>query len=202
MSWFNTSSVAPIHPSIHSNCPCFALGSCFYVLHVANNGLPFGWTHVICVLCVCVTFVLALHVSHVCLFVCHLSGHRLCLSVTKRHKAHLKRLDRRWTLGGVISRQQSRGELRQMLHHLPLSLSPPPLFVVVLTSRHLLSLITLLSMSLTTRDIFVQSHVLRFLPTNAFIISHNTRRLTTDSNMKWAWKAKVKSTLYTAINDA
>ncbi|XP_062422541.1 SH3 and PX domain-containing protein 2A-like isoform X2 [Pungitius pungitius] len=30
--------------------------------------------------------------------------------VTKRHKAHLKRLDRRWTLGGVISRQQSREE--------------------------------------------------------------------------------------------
>uniref|UniRef100_A0A3Q3K775 SH3 and PX domains 2A n=1 Tax=Monopterus albus TaxID=43700 RepID=A0A3Q3K775_MONAL len=31
-------------------------------------------------------------------------------SVIKRHKAHLKRLDRRWTLGGVISRQQSREE--------------------------------------------------------------------------------------------
>ncbi|KAK7901441.1 hypothetical protein WMY93_018210 [Mugilogobius chulae] len=31
-------------------------------------------------------------------------------SVPKRHKAHLKRLDRRWTLGGVISRQQSREE--------------------------------------------------------------------------------------------
>ncbi|XP_029961862.1 SH3 and PX domain-containing protein 2A-like isoform X1 [Salarias fasciatus] len=30
--------------------------------------------------------------------------------VTKRQKAHLKRLDRRWTLGGVISRQQSREE--------------------------------------------------------------------------------------------
>ncbi|KAF6736959.1 SH3 and PX domain-containing protein 2A [Oryzias melastigma] len=30
--------------------------------------------------------------------------------VTKRHKAHLKRLDRRWTLGGIISRQQSREE--------------------------------------------------------------------------------------------
>ncbi|XP_055018390.1 SH3 and PX domain-containing protein 2A isoform X1 [Boleophthalmus pectinirostris] len=30
--------------------------------------------------------------------------------VPKRHKAHLKRLDRRWTLGGVISRQQSREE--------------------------------------------------------------------------------------------
>ncbi|KAM9809198.1 SH3 and PX domain-containing protein 2A isoform X1 [Syngnathus typhle] len=30
--------------------------------------------------------------------------------VTKRHKSHLKRLDRRWTLGGVISRQQSREE--------------------------------------------------------------------------------------------
>uniref|UniRef100_A0A8C5HUW8 SH3 and PX domain-containing protein 2A n=1 Tax=Gouania willdenowi TaxID=441366 RepID=A0A8C5HUW8_GOUWI len=30
--------------------------------------------------------------------------------VTKRQKVHLKRLDRRWTLGGVISRQQSREE--------------------------------------------------------------------------------------------
>nr|XP_015800369.2 SH3 and PX domain-containing protein 2A isoform X1 [Nothobranchius furzeri] len=30
--------------------------------------------------------------------------------VTKRHKAHLKKLDRRWTLGDVISRQQSREE--------------------------------------------------------------------------------------------
>lgn len=58
-----------------------------------------------------------------CLYVCMLSsGHHVCLSVTKRHKAHLKRLDRRWTLGGVISRQQSRGELRQMLYHLPSSL--------------------------------------------------------------------------------
>lgn len=53
------------------------------------------------------------------MFVCLSSGHHVCLSVTKRHKAHLKRLDRRWTLGGVISRQQSRGELRQMLYHLP-----------------------------------------------------------------------------------
>ncbi|XP_035518977.1 SH3 and PX domain-containing protein 2A isoform X2 [Morone saxatilis] len=45
------------------------------------------------------------------MFVCLLpSGHHVCLSVTKRHKAHLKRLDRRWTLGGVISRQQSREE--------------------------------------------------------------------------------------------
>lgn len=31
-------------------------------------------------------------------------------SVTKRRKAHLKRLDRRWTLGGIVNRQQSRGE--------------------------------------------------------------------------------------------
>ena len=30
--------------------------------------------------------------------------------VTKRRKAHLKRLDRRWTLGGIVNRQQSRGE--------------------------------------------------------------------------------------------
>ncbi|XP_041738156.1 SH3 and PX domain-containing protein 2A-like [Coregonus clupeaformis] len=30
--------------------------------------------------------------------------------VTKRRKAHLKRLDRRWTLGGMVSRQQSREE--------------------------------------------------------------------------------------------
>lgn len=32
------------------------------------------------------------------------------MSVTKRRKAHLKRLDRRWTLGGIVNRQQSRGE--------------------------------------------------------------------------------------------
>ncbi len=32
------------------------------------------------------------------------------VSVTKRRKAHLKRLDRRWTLGGIVNRQQSRGE--------------------------------------------------------------------------------------------
>ncbi|KAM8924505.1 SH3 and PX domain-containing protein 2A [Pelodytes ibericus] len=30
--------------------------------------------------------------------------------VTKRRKAHLRRLDRRWTLGGIVSRQQSREE--------------------------------------------------------------------------------------------
>ncbi|XP_004065710.2 SH3 and PX domain-containing protein 2A isoform X2 [Oryzias latipes] len=30
--------------------------------------------------------------------------------VTKRRKAHLKRLDRRWTLGGMVNRQQSREE--------------------------------------------------------------------------------------------
>ncbi|MBN3280561.1 SPD2A protein, partial [Polyodon spathula] len=32
--------------------------------------------------------------------------------VTKRRKAHQKRLDRRWTLGGIVNRQQSRGEER------------------------------------------------------------------------------------------
>ncbi|XP_053708946.1 SH3 and PX domain-containing protein 2A-like isoform X2 [Synchiropus splendidus] len=30
--------------------------------------------------------------------------------VTKRRKSHLKRLDRRWTLGGIVNRQQSREE--------------------------------------------------------------------------------------------
>lgn len=30
--------------------------------------------------------------------------------VSKRRKAHLRRLDRRWTLGGMVNRQQSRGE--------------------------------------------------------------------------------------------
>ncbi|XP_075072308.1 SH3 and PX domain-containing protein 2A isoform X5 [Mixophyes fleayi] len=30
--------------------------------------------------------------------------------VTKRRKAHLRRLDRRWTLGGIVNRQQSREE--------------------------------------------------------------------------------------------
>lgn len=39
-----------------------------------------------------------------CFFLCHWS------SVTKRRKAHLKRLDRRWTLGGIVNRQQSRGD--------------------------------------------------------------------------------------------
>lgn len=69
------------------------------------------------------------------MFVClSLSGHHVCVSVTKRHKAHLKRLDRRWTLGGVISRQQSRGELRQMLHHLP-SLFLHPFAIAPLTPR-------------------------------------------------------------------
>uniref|UniRef100_A0A3Q1HA99 SH3 and PX domains 2Ab n=1 Tax=Acanthochromis polyacanthus TaxID=80966 RepID=A0A3Q1HA99_9TELE len=74
----------------------------------ANNGvLLVGSMSFMCCLC-CVTFVLALHVS---VFVClSSSGHHVCVSVTKRQKAHLKRLDRRWTLGGVISRQQSREE--------------------------------------------------------------------------------------------
>lgn len=78
-----------------------------------------------CHLCVCVTFVLALHVLRVRLLS---SGHHVCPSVTKRHKAHLKRLDRRWTLGGVISRQQSRGDFRQTLHHLPLFLCYCPTY--------------------------------------------------------------------------
>ncbi|XP_010224311.1 PREDICTED: SH3 and PX domain-containing protein 2A-like, partial [Tinamus guttatus] len=30
--------------------------------------------------------------------------------VSKRRKAHLRRLDRRWTLGGIVNRQQSREE--------------------------------------------------------------------------------------------
>lgn len=30
--------------------------------------------------------------------------------VSKRRKAHLRRLDRRWTLGGMVNRQQSRGD--------------------------------------------------------------------------------------------
>lgn len=46
----------------------------------------------------------------VCVFV---SGHHVRGSVTKRRKARLKRLDRRWTLGGMVSRQQSRGDQRQ-----------------------------------------------------------------------------------------
>lgn len=30
--------------------------------------------------------------------------------VSKRRKAHLRRLDRRWTLGGMVNRQHSRGD--------------------------------------------------------------------------------------------
>lgn len=155
MSWFNISSVTSIHPSIHSNCPpcLYFVVLFFYVLHVvANNEALWAGSMSFCVLCVCATFVLALHVSHVCLFVC-LRVLRLVttcvLSVTKRHKAHLKRLDRRWTLGGVISRQQSRGELRQTLHRLPL-LPLLPFVIVLLTPSHLLSLITWLNSSLLT----------------------------------------------------
>ncbi|KAA8594540.1 hypothetical protein FQN60_011675 [Etheostoma spectabile] len=36
-------------------------------------------------------------------------GQEAC-DITKRRKAHLKRLDRRWTLGGIVNRQQSREE--------------------------------------------------------------------------------------------
>lgn len=82
------------------------------------------------------------------MFVCCRLVTMCVLSVTKRHKAHLKRLDRRWTLGGVISRQQSRGELSQMLHHLPPSLppslcycSPHPILLIV--SYHITQLVPL-----------------------------------------------------------
>lgn len=104
-------------------------------------------------------FVCCVFVQHLCslfmspMFVCLSACRRLVttcvLSVTKRHKAHLKRLDRRWTLGGVISRQQSRGELRQTLHRLPL-LPLLPFVIVLLTPSHLLSLITWLNSSLLT----------------------------------------------------
>lgn len=73
MSWFNISSVTSIHPSIHSNCPpcLYFVVLFFYVLHVvANNEALWAGSMSFCVLCVCATFVLALHVSHVCLFVC------------------------------------------------------------------------------------------------------------------------------------
>lgn len=130
------------------------------------------------------SFVCSVFVQHLCLlfmfpmFVCSLlSGHHLCLSVTKRHKAHLKRLDRRWTLGGVISRQQSRGELRQMLHHLLPSF--PPFVIVLLTvlfivSYHKTKLVPL------HMHIIVQSCIPCCLPANVFIMSHNPPQLTTN----------------------
>lgn len=80
----------------------------------------------LCVVCLC-NICACSSCLHVCLILpCHLVAVCVCVcvSVTKRHKAHLKRLDRRWTLGGVISRQQSRGELRNMLHRLPPSFPP------------------------------------------------------------------------------
>lgn len=48
--------------------------------------------------------------------------------VSKRRKAHLRRLDRRWTLGGMVNRQHSRGDRGSQLVltrscHLSLSLS-------------------------------------------------------------------------------
>ncbi len=127
----------------------------------------------LCNICACSS---CLPCLFVCLFVCLLlSGRHVCLSVTKRHKAHLKRLDRRWTLGGVISRQQSRGELRQMLHHLPPSpsyCSPHPASLIV--SYHMAQLVPL------HMHIFVESFILCCLPANAFIMSHNPPQLTTN----------------------
>lgn len=111
-----------------------------------------------------------------CLFIClSLSGHHVCLSVTKRHKAHLKRLDRRWTLGGVISRQQSRGELRQMLHHLP-SLFLHPFVIVLLT--HVLFIasyhtVIWLNSSLGRTHILAQSLIPFCPPANTVNMSHN-----------------------------
>lgn len=90
--------------------------------------------HFVC--CVFVQHLCSLFMSpvFVCLSVCRRLVTTCVLSVTKRHKAHLKRLDRRWTLGGVISRQQSRGELRQTLHRLPLL---PLLPLLLFSSPHL-----------------------------------------------------------------
>ena len=125
----------------------------------------------LCAVCLCNTCACSSCLP--CLFVLSLSGHHVCLSVTKRHKAHLKRLDRRWTLGGVISRQQSRGELRQMLHHLPPSLppflcfcSPHPILqpVLFIVSYHMAQLVPL------HMHIFVQSR----------IPCHNSPQLTTN----------------------
>ena len=105
--------------------------------------------HFVC--CVFVQHLCSLFTSpmFVCLSVCRHLVTTCVLSVTKRHKAHLKRLDRRWTLGGVISRQQSRGELRQTLHRLPL-LPLLPLLLFSSPPPHLLSLITWLNSSLPT----------------------------------------------------
>lgn len=43
--------------------------------------------------------------------------------VSKRRKAHLRRLDRRWTLGGMVNRQHSRGDHGRLplLPQLPVS---------------------------------------------------------------------------------
>lgn len=113
-----------------------------------------------------------------CLYVCLLSsGRHVCLSVTKRHKAHLKRLDRRWTLGGVISRQQSRGELRQMLYPPPFL---PPFVIVLLTASYLLFLITWLHSCLSTCAFLQSLFILCCLPANAFIMSHSPSQLTTN----------------------
>lgn len=53
-------------------------------------------------------FVFISHPPTICFFL--LCFHPCSKLVSKRHKAHLRRLDRRWTLGGIVNRQQSRGE--------------------------------------------------------------------------------------------
>lgn len=143
------------------------------------------------------------------MFVCSWSCGRhvcLCLSVTKRHKAHLKRLERRWTLGGVISRQQSRGEPRQMLCHLPplssliilthplpscYCSSHPVLFIV---SGHMAQLV---SLHTHAHICLVQCRFFFFTPWQMHLswtaIYH---KLTTDVNMKKFGKRRWNRPLY------
>lgn len=94
-----------VHSPASSTSPSNVMRCCcFHVRHVSNSSRFFSWFHVVCTVCL---FCLS---ANLCVYV---SRHHVRGSVTKHRKAHLKRLDRRWTLGGMVSRQQSRGDQRQ-----------------------------------------------------------------------------------------
>lgn len=84
--------------------------TCFTVLYQLNRFLPPTWS-------VCLTRLVLVNAmfcfyfspSHHYFFFL-LCFHPCSKLVSKRRKAHLRRLDRRWTLGGIVNRQQSRGE--------------------------------------------------------------------------------------------
>lgn len=83
------------------------------LFHCAMSAKPVSASHLICLFNktgACKCHVLFLFLTLPPFFFFLLCFHPCSKLVSKRRKAHLRRLDRRWTLGGIVNRQQSRGE--------------------------------------------------------------------------------------------